>query len=117
MTLNHDKEYLEKSREMIYRKLGWPSTEEWRTYEFNELSEKILDATGVNLSATTLKRVFGKLKYESLPSSATLNALAAYLGFENWMQFKSTNPLEKETVREKAWTDFVRTHSQKLKKG
>src|SRR6185436_11411732 len=117
MTMDHDTEYLQLCIRLIEQKLNWRPAEEWRNYEFTELTEKILDSTSVNLSATTLKRVFGKLKYESLPSSATLNALAAYLGFESWMQFKSTNPLEQETVREKAWTDFVRTHSQKLKKG
>jgi hypothetical protein len=55
-----------------------------------------LDATSVNLSATTLKRIFGKLKYESLPSSATLNALAAFLGYASWMDFKSKQPFNKQ---------------------
>lgn len=89
MTMNHDTEYLELCKKLIAEKLNWRPSEEWRNYEFTELSDKILDATGVNLSPTTLKRVFGKLKYASLPSSSTLNALAAFLGFESWMDFKS----------------------------
>ena len=98
MTMNHDTEYLQLCIKLVEQKLNWRPAEEWRNYEFTELSEKILDATGVNLSPTTLKRIFGKLKYESLPSSATLNSLAAFLGYGSWMDFKSKQPLNKQEV-------------------
>ncbi len=91
MTLATDKDSLRHCRRMVEQKLGWSSLDEWRNYEFTELSDKILEVTGVQLSTTTLKRVFGKLRYDNLPSSATLNALAKYLGFENWMQFKANH--------------------------
>src|SRR4030095_12779515 len=99
MTMNHDTEYLQLYIQLVEQKLNWRTADEWRNYEFTELSEKILDATNVNLSATTLKRIFGKLKYESLPSSATLNALAAFLGYTSWMDFKSNQPLNKRGSR------------------
>jgi hypothetical protein len=51
--MNHDTEYLQLCTRLIEQKLNWRSAEEWRNYEFTELSEKILDATSVNLSATT----------------------------------------------------------------
>ena len=97
MTLKHDTGYLEKCRQLIAQKLNWQGVEEWRNYEFTELSEKIFDTTNVQLSTTTLKRIFGKIKYESLPSSATLNTLAQYLGYESWMQFKASQAAENET--------------------
>jgi hypothetical protein len=96
MTMNHDTEYLQLGIKLIEQKLNWRPADEWRNYEFTELSEKILDATSVNLSVTTLKRIFGKLKYESLPSSATLNALAAFLGYSSWMEFKASNQLNNQ---------------------
>ena len=96
--MNHDTEYLQLYIKLVEQKLNWRPAEEWRNYEFTELSEKILGATNVNLSSTTLKRIFGKLKYESLPSSATLNALAAFLGYASWMDFKSKQPLNKQEV-------------------
>jgi len=80
---------LERCRELIEKKLGWPPADEWRDFEFNELSEKIYDATSVRLSSTTLKRVFGKVKYENLPSSSTLNTLSRFLGYQTWMDFQS----------------------------
>ena len=100
MTLNHDTGYLQLCIKLIEKKLNWRPADEWRNYEFTELSEKILDATGVNLSVTTLKRIFGKVKYESLPSSATLNALAAFLGYASWMDLKSKKGLDENDVRE-----------------
>lgn len=95
MTMNHDTEYLQLCIRLIGHRLNWRPADEWRNYEFTELSEKILDATGVNLSSTTLKRVFGKLKYESLPSSSTLNTLAVFLGYQSWMAFKSKHSISK----------------------
>jgi hypothetical protein len=84
-----DAELLLKCRELIAEKLSWPPADEWRNYEFNELSEKILEATGIGLSTTTLKRLFGKVQYNNEPSSSTLNALARFLGHESWMHFKA----------------------------
>lgn len=107
--MNHDTEYLQLCIKLIEQKLNWRPAEEWRNYEFTELSEKILDATSVNLSVTTLKRIFGKLKYESLPSTATLNALAAFLGYASWMDFKSKQKLNKEP--EPATPPFVQKRS------
>ncbi len=52
------------------------------------LSEKIFEVTGVNLSQTTLKRIWGKVKYDSAPTVTTLNTLAQYVGFENWRDFR-----------------------------
>ena len=83
--------YLERCRELIAEKLGWTSIREWRNYEFNLLSEQIFNSTGVQLSSTTLKRLFGKIKYDHVPSSATLNTLARFLEYENWMNFKSAS--------------------------
>jgi len=55
------------------------------------LSEKIHERTGVALSHVTLKRVWGKVKYDSLPNTHTLDTLVQFLGYENWRDFKSQN--------------------------
>ncbi len=100
MTMSYDTGFLQLCRDRIEKKLGWPPPGEWRDFEFTELSDKIFDATGIQLSTTTLKRVFGKVKYESLPSSATLNALVQFLGYENWMQFKAEQPVNEKKAGE-----------------
>src|SRR5688500_4775542 len=111
-----DKEYLQLCRQLIEQKLGWTSLSEWRNYEFTELSDKIFEATDIQLSTTTLKRVFGKLKYESLPSSVTLNTLAQYLGFENWMQFKSQQKAPLQFSPEKTVSAVIPRKKQIIRK-
>lgn len=82
---------------LLESRLGWGSSERWRHSDFTALSEKILDATGVQLSITTLKRVLGRIEYNSLPQTSTLNALAQYLGYENWLAFTKENQPQLES--------------------
>src|SRR4051812_16936522 len=84
-----DSDCFELCKRLTREKLGWAPIEEWRNYEFTELGDKIYDVTSVQLSITTLKRIFGKIRYDNLPSSSTLNALAIFLGFQSWMDLRS----------------------------
>lgn len=70
--------------------------EQWTNYDFEKLSDEIQQATDVMLSITTLKRVFGKVKYDHAPSTATLNALAKYAGFSDWGTFRAKAATEEE---------------------
>lgn len=81
-------EALEKCRQLIEQRLGWGNSSDWSTHDYEVLSGKILEATNVNLSVATLKRIWGKVRYDSKPTMTTLNALAAYLGHENWHSFR-----------------------------
>lgn len=64
------------------------SSDNWTTYDFEKLSESIFDTTQIRLSVTTLKRIWGKLKYESAPTLTTLNTLAQFAGYADWRAFK-----------------------------
>ncbi|WPQ63248.1 hypothetical protein SIO70_00025 [Chitinophaga sancti] len=48
---------------LIETRLNWGKSSEWTNYDFEKLSVAIQDKTGVTLSVTTLKRLWGKLKY------------------------------------------------------
>lgn len=72
---------------LIEDKLHWGDSAHWTNYDFERLSDQIDLATGVRLSVTTLKRIWGKLKYESDPTLTTLNTLAQYAGYANWRSF------------------------------
>lgn len=82
---------LARCRELIEKKLKWGSSNDWGTQDFERLSEQIANQTNVTLSATTLKRVWGKVKYDSVPTQTTLNALAQFLGYDNWRLFCVSN--------------------------
>lgn len=83
---------LARCRALVEKKLNWGSSADWSAQDFERLSERIAAETGVSLSATTLKRVWGKVKYDSVPTQITLNALAQFLGHDNWRLFCVSNP-------------------------
>jgi hypothetical protein len=72
---------------LIEKKLDWGDSAHWVNYDFERLSDEVNLATGVRLSVTTLKRIWGKLKYESDPTLTTLNTLAQYAGYTDWRSF------------------------------
>ncbi len=84
-----EKDYLEIYKKESEDHLGWGSSSEWTNQDFEKLGELIFEKTGVRLSASTLKRVWGKVKYESAPTLTTLNTLAQFSGYENWRNFRS----------------------------
>lgn len=80
--------YIRKCLELAEARLNRGDGSEWTTYDFEKLSEAIEDATGVMLSVTTLKRLWGKLKYTNMPATTTLNTLAQFAGYADWREFK-----------------------------
>jgi len=73
----------------IEKKLNWGSSSQWTNQDFELLAEEIFSKTGTNLSLTTLKRIWGKVDYQSQPSMSTLNVLAQYLGYAHWRAFQN----------------------------
>ncbi|MEM8566485.1 MAG: hypothetical protein AAGF85_08480 [Bacteroidota bacterium] len=79
---------IKKLQNELERKLGWGRAKEWHSSMFTELSEKIFDEIHVNISSPTLKRFFGVVNHEGVPSTSTLDYLSQFLGYENWRAFK-----------------------------
>ncbi|MBA4852723.1 hypothetical protein [Emticicia sp. BO119] len=85
--INNERFYIEKCKELLEAQLAWGDSANWQNQDFEELSELIFAKTKVSLSNSTLKRIWGKVKYDSSPNLATLNVLAQFIGFENWREF------------------------------
>jgi len=97
MTKNGEELFVDRCLLLIENKLGWGKSESWVNYDFEKLSDAIHEQTNVRLSITTLKRIWGKLKYESAPTLTTLNTLAQFAGYEDWRIFKQNeNSIGKE---------------------
>jgi hypothetical protein len=86
--------YIRKCLALLEARLNWGDSSEWTSYDFEKLSAAIAEATGVTLSITTLKRLWGKLKYTNIPTTTTLNTLAKFAGYHDWRDFKNQVPLE-----------------------
>ncbi|MEX0315836.1 MAG: hypothetical protein AB3N18_16780 [Allomuricauda sp.] len=87
--------WVQKCLQRIEEQLGWGASNSWHNDMFIELSERIQQQTKVLLSPVTLKRVWGRIDYNSAPSITTLNTLAQFAGFENWRDFKNTNSIKR----------------------
>jgi hypothetical protein len=83
---------ISKLKTQIELQLQWGESTVWSNYDFEKLSEQIVEKTGVSLSVSTLKRIFGKVNYKSEPSLTTLNALSQFLNYDDWRDFLTQNP-------------------------
>lgn len=93
----NDDALIARCRAIIEAKTGWGDAAGWTNRDFIELSELILKSTSVHLSPTTLKRVWGRVRYDSAPHPSTLNTLAQFAGFANWRAFKLQQTSQPET--------------------
>lgn len=81
---------------------------DWKNSDFIDLSRDILRDTDVNISTSTLKRIFGKVAVDDdyLPQQATLNALVKYGRYvidindtlDNEKVLTSTKPVIAKTI-------------------
>lgn len=87
---------LERCKALIEQSLGWGAAAEWQSQDFEELSLRIEEETGRTISATTLKRIWGRVSYDSTPSRHSLDTLAAFLSYASWRDFAATMQDETE---------------------
>jgi len=76
---------------IIEQQLDWGDAATWQSKDFEILNQLIFDKTKISLSASTLRRVWGRVEYKNLPSGTTLDTLAMFAGFENWRAFIRSN--------------------------
>jgi hypothetical protein len=77
----------------VEKSLDWGEGSSWSDHDFEKLGELIFQKTGTLLSITTLKRIWGRVKYNSSPTIATLNTMARFAGSEDWRTYKKTSPI------------------------
>ncbi len=75
-------------KKALIKRLEWGPAEEWHSSMFTELSKSIFARVGVMISAITLKRFFGVIKHEGVPSITTLDVLSKFMEYENWRTFR-----------------------------
>ena len=89
-----DQDLIRQVKHLYEEKTGWGDSDLWKNQDFLELSQMIFDRTGIALSHVTLKRIWGKVRYESLPHTNTLNTIVQFLGYGNWREFRVRNASE-----------------------
>lgn len=99
-----ERNFLNTYKWLLEQKLGWGSNSGWSNQEFEDLSDKIFEETKIRLSVSTLKRFLGKIKYDGTFNKTTLNALAQYIGSENWNSFAHSDLKRDSTSSRKSRT-------------
>ncbi|NII27640.1 hypothetical protein HB364_21335 [Pseudoflavitalea sp. X16] len=88
MTTNDEQVHIKACLEEIEAQLNWGSSARWSNYDFEKLADLIAAKTGVQLSLSTLKRIWGKVSYKNAPSLTTLHTLARFLGYADWRTYQ-----------------------------
>ncbi len=87
--------YLTRCCHLIEAKWQRGESKFWKNGDYQKLSELVSTTTRISISPDTLKRLFGKTKtYRSYnPQLETKNALAIFVGYEGWEDFKKRQPV------------------------
>ncbi|MDM1296715.1 hypothetical protein HX021_20725 [Sphingobacterium sp. N143] len=85
--MSENQSYIDHCKALIEEKLEWGNSAEWQSQDYDNLSEQILIETRTLISASTLKRIWGKVKYQSKPNITTLDTLSRFIGYQNWRDF------------------------------
>ncbi|MDX2190005.1 MAG: hypothetical protein SFY32_09090 [Bacteroidota bacterium] len=82
-------ELLVECKRLVEQKFAQGDAHLWKNEHYLALSKDIQEVTKIYISADTLKRIFGKRKF-ALPQPATRNALVAYIGYKDWVEFSKS---------------------------
>jgi hypothetical protein len=87
----------------IEAKLKWNNIALWTDIDYKKFSQLINDETNISISPQTFKRLFGKVKYKQTysPQPATKDALARFLGHDDWHAFVKSKNISKEETYQK----------------
>jgi hypothetical protein len=98
----HEVKYIRKCLQHIQHKMGWTDRNVLVYDDFSNLQDKIFKTSGIRLSVHTLERLFGKLKTHQNynPQKETKKALALFLGYNSWNDFKEHNLITGENEEE-----------------
>jgi hypothetical protein len=89
-----DQSLMWQLKRLFEEKTGWGDSNLWDNQDFLELSRMIFDQTGIALSHVTLKRIWGRVRYDSLPHTKTLNTIVQFLGYACWREFRVQHSFE-----------------------
>ena len=87
-----EKKYITLCKTQIEKKFSFGNGEGYTQRDLELLSRYIMENTGVNISLSTLKRLW-KDNYKQRPQIATLDALARVLDHRDWQEFKLQNKI------------------------
>ena len=91
---NHNLAYIKQCKKRIEDELNWShASQEWRQRDYLNLISLLEGKTGISLSLSTIKRLWHP-DYDGTPHPTTLDALAKFLGHDDWLSFQEHEKLQ-----------------------
>lgn len=82
--------YINQCKSAIEKQLAWPDSSQWKQRDYLNLIGLLNEKTGISLSLSTIRRIW-KPDFEGTPHPSTLEALAQFLDYANWLDFKKAH--------------------------
>lgn len=96
---NPETYYINQCKSAIEKQLAWSDSSQWKQRDYLNLIGLLNEKTGISLSLSTIRRIW-KPDFEGTPHPSTLEALAQFLDYENWLAFKKAH--QADTLARKA---------------
>ncbi len=86
-------QHLDICCQKIAQQVGEKQISDWTNGDYVKLSDLLAKKTKIQLSESTLKRIFGKARISDryYPQKATRDALAQFVGYRDWAEFEFGN--------------------------
>lgn len=81
----------------IFKKNGYVDINSMTQRHFEHIGNEIEKKSGILISGTTIRRLSNG-KFSRMPQIATLNAIATYLDFKNWQEYKLSLQSKEEEI-------------------
>ncbi len=95
---NHQLPYINHCKKRIEDELDWShASTEWKQRDYLNLIELLEDKTGISLSLSTVKRIWQQ-NYNGTPHPSTLDALAQFLDYKDWLSFQEAEKLHLQSI-------------------
>ncbi len=90
---NHQLPYINLCKKRIEAELNWShASEGWKQRDYLNFIELLENKTGILLSLSTVKRIWQQ-SYDGTPHPSTLDALAQFLDYKDWLSFQAAEKL------------------------
>lgn len=98
----HELIYINRCKELVEKRLNWEPSVKWKQRDYLDLIILIEQESNIALSLTTVKRLW-RPDYNGTPHTATLEALAKFLGYQSWLDFKTDSSVQNSTRLRYQW--------------
>jgi hypothetical protein len=116
-----DREFIRTCLSEIFARNGFDDIDHLTQRDYEHISAEIASRTSILISVSTLRRLMHG-DFARLPQTATLNAIASYLGHSNWQEYKfavrarqNTEPPAVRPVLEETAPATVGSEKKKLR--